>query len=104
MWQQFPLFPPQASTFAPREDALFFFLVAVSVAFVVLIFSLVTYFAIRYRRRSPDERPARTRRTGFRTQAKGYRRYHPRRSKSALCRFLHMCHLAICRHTKRWPQ
>jgi cytochrome c oxidase subunit II len=61
VWQPFPLFPPEASTFAPREDALFFFLVAVSAVFVVLIFSLVTYFAIRYRRRSPDERPRPTR-------------------------------------------
>ena len=61
MWRQFPLFPPQASTFAGREDALFFFLVAVSLVFVGLIFLLVTVFAIRYRRRSPDERPRRTR-------------------------------------------
>jgi cytochrome c oxidase subunit 2 len=57
----FPLFPPEASTYAPREDALFFFLVAVSAFFVLLIFSLVTFFAIRYRRRSPDERPRPTR-------------------------------------------
>jgi cytochrome c oxidase subunit 2 len=61
MWQQFPLFPPQASTFAPREDALFFFLVAVSAVFAGLIFCLVVFFAIRYRRRSPDERPPATR-------------------------------------------
>jgi cytochrome c oxidase subunit 2 len=61
MGRGFPLFPPQASTFAVKEDALFFFLVAVSAFFVVLIFGLVTFFAVRYRRRSPDERPRPTR-------------------------------------------
>lgn len=57
MLRDFPLFPPQASTYAGREDALFFFLVGVTVFFVALIFLLVIYFAIRYRRRRKDERP-----------------------------------------------
>jgi len=61
MWRDLPLFPPEASTYAAREDALFFYLVAVSVVFVLLIFSLVAFFAIRYRRRAPDERPRPTR-------------------------------------------
>jgi cytochrome c oxidase subunit 2 len=56
MWRGLPLFPPQASTYATREDALFFYLVAVTVVFVVLIFALITYFSIRYRRRSPEQR------------------------------------------------
>jgi cytochrome c oxidase subunit 2 len=57
MWQDLPLFPPQASTFAPQVDALYFFLVGVSVLFGGLIFFLVIYFAVKYRRRSPDEPP-----------------------------------------------
>lgn len=57
MWTDFPLFPDQASTVAKDVDTLYFFLVAVSGFFSVLIFSLVFYFAIRYRRRSEDEVP-----------------------------------------------
>jgi cytochrome c oxidase subunit II len=56
MLRDFPLFPLQASTYAAREDALFFFLVAVSAFFVALIFLLILLFAVRYRRRSPEER------------------------------------------------
>jgi cytochrome c oxidase subunit 2 len=54
----FPLFPEQASTMATRVDTLFFFLVAVSGFFVALIFSLIVVFAVKYRRRSENERPA----------------------------------------------
>jgi len=54
----FPLFPEQASTMAGRVDALYFFLIAISVFFSLLIATLVVVFAVRYRRRSPDERPA----------------------------------------------
>lgn len=61
MWRDLPLFPQQASTYAGREDALFLFLVAVSVFFVALIFLLILVFAIRYRRRSPDEKARPTR-------------------------------------------
>jgi cytochrome c oxidase subunit 2 len=57
MWQNLPLFPEQASTLAPRVDALFFFLLAVSVFFAVLIFTLLLYFAVKYRRRSDRDRP-----------------------------------------------
>jgi cytochrome c oxidase subunit 2 len=53
----FPLFPEQASTTASRVDALFFFLVAVSVFFATLICLFIVIFAIRYRRRVEDERP-----------------------------------------------
>jgi cytochrome c oxidase subunit II len=53
----FPLFPEQASTMAVRVDALFYFLVAVSVFFATLIVVLIVVFAIKYRRRSEDERP-----------------------------------------------
>jgi len=51
-------FPEGASTTSGSVDALYFFLVAVSVFFGVLIAVLLVVFAIRYRRRSDDERPA----------------------------------------------
>jgi cytochrome c oxidase subunit 2 len=50
-----PLFPVEASTMAGKVDALYFFLVAVSAFFVVLIAALVIYFGIRYRRRARAE-------------------------------------------------
>jgi cytochrome c oxidase subunit 2 len=53
----FRLFPEQASTMAPRVDALYFYLVGISTFFTLLIFTLVIYFAIKYRRRSEDEPP-----------------------------------------------
>ena len=53
-----PLFPPAASTAAPQVDALFWFLMATSAFFAVLIAALVITFAVRFRRRSEDEVPA----------------------------------------------
>jgi cytochrome c oxidase subunit II len=53
----FPLFPEQASTMAPRVDAIFYFLVAVTIFFVALIFLTIVFFAVKYRRRTEDERP-----------------------------------------------
>jgi len=52
-----PLFPEQASNFAPETDHLLYFLLAVAVFFTVLIFGAIFYFAIRYRRRSDRELP-----------------------------------------------
>src|SRR5262245_16506525 len=46
-----PLFPEQASTVATRVDALYFFLIGVSVFFAALIFILVITFAVKYRQR-----------------------------------------------------
>jgi cytochrome c oxidase subunit 2 len=61
MWPQVTqalrLVPEQASTVAGQVDALFLFLVAVTVFFTGLIFLLVVVFALKYRRRSDDERP-----------------------------------------------
>jgi cytochrome c oxidase subunit 2 len=57
MFRDFPLFPEGASTVAGRVDALYLFLVAVSAFFTILIFVTIFYFAIKYRRRSEDERP-----------------------------------------------
>ena len=53
----FPLFPEQASTFAPEVDHLLYFLLAVAVFFTVGIFGAIFYFAVRYRRRSERELP-----------------------------------------------
>ena len=52
---EFRLFPDQASTLAPRVDNLYFFLIAVSAFFAVLVTAAVIVFAIKYRRRSEDE-------------------------------------------------
>src|SRR5436309_12463628 len=57
MLAQVPLFPEQASTHAPRVDALFFFLLGVSGFMSVLIAVLIVVFAIKYRRRCEAERP-----------------------------------------------
>jgi cytochrome c oxidase subunit 2 len=54
MWSSTPLFPESASTMASRVDALYFFLIAVSGFFSVLIASLIVFYAVKYRRRSPD--------------------------------------------------
>ncbi len=52
-----PLFPEQASSMAKDVDYLYFYLTAVTLFFSILIFSLVFFFAVRYRRRSETERP-----------------------------------------------
>ena len=51
----FPLFPPQASTVAVEMDLLYGFIVAVCAFFTVLVAFLVVYFAVKYRRRHPDD-------------------------------------------------
>jgi cytochrome c oxidase subunit II len=52
-----PLFPEQASTFAPDVDHLLYYLLVVAVFFTLAIFGAIFYFAIRYRRRSEQELP-----------------------------------------------
>jgi cytochrome c oxidase subunit 2 len=52
-----PIHPEQASTIAQGVDHLYFFLTGVTLFFTALIFALIFYFAIRYRRHSDDERP-----------------------------------------------
>ena len=44
------LFPAEASTIAPYADALYFFLVAISLVGLVFVTALIFYFSIRYRR------------------------------------------------------
>ena len=55
MWKNVPLFPEQASTLAGEVDALYFTFLGISVFFGLLVAGLVVFFAIRFRRRSPDE-------------------------------------------------
>ena len=52
---QTQIFPEQASTMATRVDALYFFLVAITAFFTILISAAVIYFAIKYRRRAAEE-------------------------------------------------
>lgn len=44
-----PLFPEQASTFAWQVDALYFYLIAVSIAFTIPIVAAIAFFALKYR-------------------------------------------------------
>ncbi len=53
----FALFPERASTLAGEVDALFMFLVAITLFFTVGISLVVVGLAIRYRRRKADEQP-----------------------------------------------
>ena len=54
MWSGTPLFPERASTIAGRVDALYFFLLAVSIFFSLLIAGLIVYYAVKFRRRHED--------------------------------------------------
>jgi cytochrome c oxidase subunit 2 len=53
-----PLLPERASSIAGEVDALFFFIVAVTVFFTVAVSIAAVYFAVKYRRRSDADRPA----------------------------------------------
>ena len=55
MFTNFPLFPQQASVQAGQVDGLYFFMLAVTGFFAVLIAALVVIFAIKYHRRHDDE-------------------------------------------------
>lgn len=57
MWQGFPIYPDQASTIAQGVDHLHFFLTGITLFFTAIIFTTIFYFAIKYRRRSEDEKP-----------------------------------------------
>ena len=55
MFKNLPFFPQQASAQAAQVDAIYFFMVAVTAFFSLLIAALVVVFAIKYRRKSDDE-------------------------------------------------
>jgi cytochrome c oxidase subunit 2 len=57
MWSGFPLFPEQASSLAPEVDGLYLFLIGITAFFSLGIALTLGFFAVRYRRRSDDERP-----------------------------------------------
>lgn len=57
--KSFQLFPDQASSLAPRVDALYFFMLAVTAFFTIVVAVLVFYFAIKYRRREGAPPPER---------------------------------------------
>jgi cytochrome c oxidase subunit II len=59
MWSGTPLFPDAVSTMAPRVDALYFYLLGLTAFFSTLIAGLIVYYAIRFRRRAPDQIGAR---------------------------------------------
>jgi cytochrome c oxidase subunit II len=52
-----PFAPEAASTVAGKVDRLYIFLVVIAIFFSMLIAGLEIFFAIKYRRRSPDEFP-----------------------------------------------
>jgi cytochrome c oxidase subunit II len=55
MFKNLPFFPAQASAQAAQVDAIYFFMVAVTAFFSLLIAALVVAFAIKFRRRSDNE-------------------------------------------------
>lgn len=55
MGSKLPLFPEQASSYAGDVDAFYFFMLAVSAFFSVLIAFLVIYFAVKYRRKTEED-------------------------------------------------
>jgi cytochrome c oxidase subunit 2 len=55
MFTNFPFFPQQASAQAAQVDAIYFFMVAVTAFFSILIAALIVLFAIKYRRRHRNE-------------------------------------------------
>ena len=53
MWPLFQMTPEQASTIAPRVDQLYWFIIAVTAFFGILVTVLVIYFAVKYRTDDP---------------------------------------------------
>ena len=53
----FPFVPERASSVAGEVDALFLFILVVTGIFAAGVWIALLYLAIRYRRRSPDDRP-----------------------------------------------
>jgi cytochrome c oxidase subunit 2 len=52
-----PILPDQAASFSGEVDALFFFILGVTGVVAIGIWITMIYFAVRYRRRSDDDRP-----------------------------------------------
>jgi len=56
-WFGFSIHPERASTIAAGVDHLHYFLTAITLMFTAIIFSIIFYFAVKYRRRSEEEKP-----------------------------------------------
>ena len=52
-----PLFPEQASTFAWQVDGLYFYLILVSIAFIIPIVAAIVFFGIKYREKEKYATP-----------------------------------------------
>src|SRR3954447_790351 len=55
MWPGTPLFPESASTMASRVDALYFYLLAITIFFSLLIAGLIVTFAVKFHRRRAEQ-------------------------------------------------
>lgn len=55
-----PFHPPAASSIAEGVDQLHYFLTAITLFFTALIFAVIFYFMVKYRRRSEDDKPSET--------------------------------------------
>ena len=55
MFTNFPFFPQQASAQASQVDAVYFFMLAVTAFFSLLIATLIVIFCVKYRRRNDEE-------------------------------------------------
>lgn len=60
LWAMIPLQPPAASSIADGVDKLYLVLTGITLFFTILIFSIIFYFMVKYRRRSEDEIPPAT--------------------------------------------
>ena len=52
----FPMSPPQASSFAPEYDAVFYMLLALTVFFTGIVLAATVFFVVRYRRGTKVDR------------------------------------------------
>lgn len=52
-----PFLPPSASSVSGEVDAFYFFMVAVTAFFSLLVFGLVVFMAVKYRRKSDQDQP-----------------------------------------------
>src|SRR5580693_8077833 len=55
VWAMIPIQPPAASSIAEDVDKLYYLLTGITLFFTVLIFSIIFFFMVKYRRRSEDE-------------------------------------------------
>ena len=53
MQSQLPLYPEQASNFAPSVDALMVYITAICLFFAVAITAAVIFFFFKYKRKTP---------------------------------------------------